>query len=110
MLNVKGSTVKEDFLPRSEVEHVSLPGDAVIEVRKLLMNARKRARETDSVISKIYVEDVGQIFNREYDFEIAMSSHTSTNQSLIAFGGKVRDLEETRSTRKVYTINNCIWI
>ena len=35
--------------------HVCLPDDAAIEV-----NARKRARETDSVISKIYVEAVGQ--------------------------------------------------
>ena len=46
------------------------------------MNARKREREMDSAISKMYVEEIGQLFNRGHDFVIAMPSHTSTKQLL----------------------------
>lgn len=78
----KGRISTENNNILSEVSHVCLPDDATNEVRKHLVNAKKRARETDSSISKIYAEEVGQLFNRGYDFVTTMPWHRSTKQSL----------------------------
>ena len=72
------------------LSEVCLPDDVAIEVRKHLVNPRKWAMETDSAISKIYVEEVGQLFNRGYDFVTSMLLHTRTNNSCIAFRIRVR--------------------
>ena len=65
-----------------EATHVCIPDEAATEVRKSVVNAKKRARETDNTISKIYAEEVGPLFNRGYDLVTSLPSHRSAKQSL----------------------------
>lgn len=78
----KGRLKTKNNTVLGEGSHVCIPDEAANEVRKHFVNAKKRARETDTTISTIYAEDVGQLFNRGYDLVTSLPSHRSAKQSL----------------------------
>lgn len=58
------------------------PDDARLEVLKALNQAKKRARDEDTPISKIYSEQMGNLHNMGYDFVTEMPEQQVTKRSL----------------------------
>lgn len=58
------------------------PDEARLEVKKALQKAKKRAREEDTSISKIYNEELGELHNKGYEFVTEMPAQLTTKRDL----------------------------
>lgn len=58
------------------------PDDARLEVQKAVTKAKKRAREEDTPICKVYSEELGDLHNRGYNFVTEMPEQQVTKRTL----------------------------
>lgn len=58
------------------------PDEAQLEVKKVLQTAKKRAREEETAISKIYTQELGELHNKGYDFIAEMPAQHSAKRVL----------------------------
>lgn len=58
------------------------PDEARLEVKKTLQQAKKRAREEDTAVSKIYNQELGELHNKGYEFVTEMPAEMTTKRVL----------------------------
>lgn len=58
------------------------PDEARLEVKKILQQAKKRAREEDTAVSKIYNQELGELHNKGYEFVTEMPAEPTTKRVL----------------------------
>ena len=58
------------------------PDEARLEVKKTLQQAKKRAREEDTSVSKIYNQELGELHNKGYEFVTEMPAELTTKRVL----------------------------
>lgn len=58
------------------------PDDARVEVQKRVHKAKKRAREDETSIQKIYAEELGDLHNKGYDFVTEMPTQSAVKRNL----------------------------
>jgi hypothetical protein len=78
------------------------PDDARLEVHKKLSVAKKRAREEDTPISRIYLEEIVDLHNRGYEFVTEMPEQQVTKRTLYNQRNKSKgNQNEPKTTQEI---------
>lgn len=76
------------------------PDAAQLEVMTRINQAKKRAREEDTSISKIYKEELGELHNKGYNFVTEMPHQLSAKRTLYGQRRKARGTQTEPKTRE----------
>lgn len=80
--NCRGTLKTKNGELLSVSEHLCKPNLAEVDIKKQQLNCKKRARETDCNISTIYKEEMGQLFDRGFDFVAEVPLFTTMKTTL----------------------------
>lgn len=99
----RGTIKTKDGNVLSSNEHqCGAPDDARLEVKKSVNRARKRAREEDTSIFKIYSDELGELHNRGYDFVTEMPGQQIVKRTLYNHRAKLQgNQKEPKSSLEV---------
>ena len=93
---------KDGEVLSSNEHQCGAPDDAHLEVQKTINRAKKRAREEDTSISKIYSEDLSGLHNRCCDFVTEIPEQQVMKRTLYNHRAKSRgNKKESKSSREV---------
>lgn len=91
---------KDSAVLFSHEHQCGAPDDARLEVQRTLNQAKKRAREENTSISKIYSEELGTLHNRGYDFVTEMPEQRTTKRTLYKQRAKSQGSERDPDRRE----------
>ena len=91
---------KDGEVLRSNEHQCGAPDDAHLEVQKTINPAKKRAREEDTSISKIYSEELRDLHNRGYDFVTEVPEQQVTKRTLYYHRAKKKEIKKDRNHPK----------
>lgn len=78
----RGSMITKKESVKTISKHCCKPDPVAMEVHKQIMVSKKRAREEDAPIAKMYAEEVTSFFNQDYELLVEIPSKESFKHSL----------------------------